>query len=53
MALHCFAQNSNYHPQKIAPAALKADFMLLRDTLQKIHPGIYRYNSKAVIFFTF
>lgn len=35
--------------QKIAPQDLKADFTLLRDTLQKIHPGIYRYKSKQEI----
>lgn len=41
------AQSGSYQPQKISPAALKGDFLLLRDTLQKIHPGMYRYNSKA------
>lgn len=42
------AQSDNYSV-KIAPAALKSDFMLFRDTLQKVHPGLYRYNSKATI----
>jgi len=35
--------------QKIASQDLKTDFALLRDTLQKIHPGIYRYKSKQEI----
>jgi len=42
------AQTSN-RLAKVAPAALKSDFILLRDTMQKIHPGLYRYNSKATI----
>jgi len=33
--------------RKIAPAQLQHDFTLLRDTLQKIHAGLYRYKSKA------
>lgn len=41
------AQSGSYQPQKISPAALKSDFLSLRDTLQKIHPGMYRYNGKA------
>jgi len=44
-----FAQTGNYQTVKVAPAALKSDFLLLRDTLQKIHPGLYRYVSKADI----
>ncbi|MEP6746657.1 MAG: S41 family peptidase [Bacteroidota bacterium] len=43
-----FAQ-SNPAVAKIAPSALREDFMLLRDTLQKSHPALYRYNSKAGI----
>src|SRR5438067_12885319 len=42
-----FAQTSNYTPRKIAPAALRSDFLLLRDTLQKVHTGLYRFRSKA------
>jgi len=44
-----FAQNTDYTPQRIAPAALRSDFLLLKDTLQKIHPAMYRYNNKATI----
>jgi hypothetical protein len=35
--------------QKIAPDALRSDFLLLRDSLQKRHPSLYRFNSKAMI----
>ncbi|MFL5746091.1 MAG: S41 family peptidase [Niastella sp.] len=49
LTTNCFAQNTVYLPQKISVAALKADFLLLRDTLQKIHPGIYRYKSSTII----
>jgi hypothetical protein len=35
--------------QKIAPDALRSDFLLLRDSLQKRHPSLYRFNSKAAI----
>jgi len=44
-----FAQTNGYTPAKIAPAALRSDFQLLRDSLEKVHPGLYRYNSKARI----
>jgi len=44
--VNCLAQDADYHQQKIAPAALRSDFLLLRDTLQKVHPGIYRYKTK-------
>src|SRR5690349_20329108 len=49
LTTNCFAQNMGYQPQKISAAALKTDFLLLRDTLQKIHPGIYRYKNSAFI----
>lgn len=39
--------------QKIAPAALRADFILMRDALEKNHPALYRYNSKARIDYVF
>jgi hypothetical protein len=35
--------------RKYPPAALKKDFSFLRDNLQKIHPGLYRYKSKEVM----
>jgi hypothetical protein len=47
ITINCFSQDVNYRQQKIAPAALKSDFMLLRDTLQKVHPGLYRYKTKS------
>jgi hypothetical protein len=31
----------------IPPTLLRQDLLVLRDTLQKIHPGLYRYKSKT------
>ena len=42
-----FSQAKQDVKQKISPDLLRNDFLFLRDTLQKIHPGIYRYISKA------
>lgn len=53
IGLVCTAQAENSSSVKIAPDALRTDFLLLRDTLQKIHPGIYRYKSKATVNKTF
>ena len=44
-----FAQTGNYQPKKIAPVLLKQDFLLLRDTMRKIHPGLYVYKSKTAV----
>jgi len=49
IAISSSAQTVNYFPQELSPALLKTDFSLLRDTLQKIHPGIYRYQSKETL----
>ncbi len=46
---YSFGQTENYQVQKIAPALLRQDFSLLRDTLQRIHPGLYMYKSKVTI----
>jgi len=35
--------------QKIAPDALRSDLLLLRDSLQKRHPSLYRYARKETI----
>jgi hypothetical protein len=43
------AQTTSKELQKYPPAALKKDFSLLRETLQKKHPGLYRYKSKEVM----
>ncbi len=43
----CNAQVSNTIFNKIPAATLRKDFMLMTDTLQKIHAGLYRYQSKA------
>ena len=49
IAIGSFAQTTSYQPQKIAPAALRSDFLLFRDTLQKVHAGLYRYKTKAAM----
>ena len=43
------AQSANEIFKKIPPALLKQDLLLLKDTLQKSHPGLYRYQSKATM----
>lgn len=49
ITIPAFAQTENYQSQKIAPTLLRQDFLLFRDTLQKIHPGLYVYKNKATI----
>lgn len=44
-----FAQTDAYSIQKITSSAQRSDFRLMRDTLEKIHPGIYRYRTKAAM----
>jgi hypothetical protein len=53
ITLHVYSQSSDYQFQKIAPEALRKDFLLLKDTIQKIHPGLYRYQSKSAINYVF
>jgi C-terminal processing protease CtpA/Prc len=43
------AQAPDKEWRKYPPDAIRSDFLLLRDTLQKIHPGIYRYKTKEVM----
>src|ERR1700743_3081197 len=43
------AQTPDKEWQKYPPAALKKDFLLLKDTLEKTHPGLYRYKSNEVM----
>ncbi|HEV8270595.1 MAG TPA: S41 family peptidase [Chitinophagaceae bacterium] len=49
VTINSFAQTNNYESQKFAPALLRNDLSLLRDTIQKIHPAIYRYKNKAAM----
>jgi len=35
--------------KRFSPVALKKDFLLLKDTLETTHPGLYRYKSKEVM----
>ncbi len=48
ITFHAFGQ-ADYQPQKNAPDKLRNDFLLLRDTLQKVHPALYRYKNKEDI----
>ena len=43
------AQSSAVISKKIAPELLKRDLAALQDTLQKVHPGLYRYKDKQTI----
>jgi hypothetical protein len=45
--IHLFAQSTIEPSAKIEPALLKQDFTQLKDSLQNLHPGLYRYKSKA------
>lgn len=49
ISITAYAQASNESFKKIAPGLLRHDFLELRDTLQKIHPGLYVYKNKAAI----
>jgi hypothetical protein len=42
-------QTENLALKKMPAAPLRSDFLLLRDTMQKIHPAMYRYASKETI----
>ncbi len=46
---YSFAQTNIPLSKKIAPSLIRSDFLLLRDTLQKIHPGLYRYQNKETM----
>jgi hypothetical protein len=39
--------------KKMPATALRSDFLLLRDTMQKIHPAMYRYSTKKRIDYIF
>ncbi len=43
------AQAAPYVPVTITPDAARADIALMRRALETIHPGLYRYSSKAEI----
>src|SRR5579862_1240045 len=48
-----YGQPQIHYDQKIAPALLQQDFLLLRDTLQKSQPGLYRYQGKTRMDYVF
>jgi len=41
------AQSQNDYSKKIAPGLLKQDFLVLRDSLQSLHAGLYRYKTES------
>ena len=43
------AQPESKPLQDISPGLLKQDFKMLRDSLQQLHAGLYRYKSKSQI----
>jgi len=43
------AQTPGKELQKYSPDELKKDFLLLKETLQKKHPALYRYKSKEAM----
>jgi Peptidase family S41 len=49
LATRGIAQNAGSPGEKISGAVLRADLAMLKDTLQKIHPGLYRYKSKQFV----
>ncbi|PWT99894.1 MAG: hypothetical protein C5B52_09840 [Bacteroidetes bacterium] len=44
--MDCFGQTNQSGMKRIASSPLQSDFKMLRDSLQKFHPGIYRYRSQ-------
>lgn len=49
VSIGAFAQSTSGFSNKIAPELLRHDLATLHDTLQKVHPGLYRYKSKQMI----
>jgi hypothetical protein len=47
--MSAYCQTGSYPPLRLPVPALKSDFQQLRDTLQKIHPSLYRFKSKTEI----
>jgi Peptidase family S41 len=48
-SISTFSQPINESLKKIPQAQLRQDFLLMKDTLQKIHAGLYTYKTKAEI----
>ncbi|MGZ4001248.1 MAG: S41 family peptidase [Mucilaginibacter sp.] len=42
-----YGQSQNDYAKKIAPELLRQDFLLLRDSLQSLHAGLYRYKTET------
>jgi hypothetical protein len=48
-SITAFSQPANDRFKKIPAALVRQDFLVLRDTLQKIHPSLYRYQDKITL----
>jgi hypothetical protein len=54
LLLGCSVSRKAYSPlQKFPPAALRSDFDILQDVLEKFHPSLYAYTPKSTIDFAF
>lgn len=49
ISISAFSQLKNESFKKLPQDRLRKDFMLMRDTLQKVHAGLYTYKSKAAL----
>jgi hypothetical protein len=47
LSLGSQAQQNSFVIPRISPEKARQDLKILRDTLEEIHPGLYRYQSKA------
>ena len=49
VSTNIFCQTQPFQPARIDASALKNDFIEMRDSLEKIHAGLYRYKNKVVM----
>jgi len=49
LIIKSYGQSPINHIQKIPPELLKKDLVLLKDSLQNLHPGLFRYKSEKEI----
>jgi hypothetical protein len=38
-----------FHSKKLPANAIRADLLLMRDTMQKVHAGLYRYKNRSAM----
>src|SRR5579862_1166622 len=49
LSANCYGQTLSNYSKKIPPELLKQDFIVLRDSLQSLHAGLYRYKTAPEI----